>query len=232
MSGRMEFFTRSPAAVRMGETGRITRVKICGLTRMEDIDCVNECGPEYIGFVFAKKSRRYLSPEKAAELRARLAPGIIPVGVFVNEDPELIAKLLSEHVIEAAQLHGKETRQDIALLRTLTDRPVIKAFRIDDENDVEQAGRSRADLILADHGDGGTGETLDWKLLQCLNRPFVLAGGLTPGNAAEAVRLLHPFAVDVSSGVETGGWKDPEKIRSFIQAVRGVEQNPADSGRK
>ena len=199
----------------------MTRIKLCGLTRPEDIEAANALMPEYTGFVFAKKSRRYVDPDGAAALRAMLAPGIRAVGVFVREPPEKVAELLDQGIIDIAQLHGGEDDGYIARLRALTDRPIIQAFRIDGPADVARALSSPADAILLDSGAGGTGTAFDWSLLRDIRRPWFLAGGLDPENVQSAVARLRPWAVDVSSGIETGGAKDPSKMAAFVRRVRG-----------
>lgn len=196
------------------------KIKLCGLTRPCDIEAVNELQPDYIGFVFAKKSRRYVSPEKAEELKAMLAPGIQAVGVFVNEEPEQIAALLEAGTIDVAQLHGQESKTEIRRLRELTDHPLIQAFRIDTEQDVERANVSAADYVLLDSGAGGTGTVFDWDLLQAIRRPYFLAGGLDTENLGTVKTKLNPYGVDVSSGIETGGYKDKEKMTAFVAAAR------------
>lgn len=201
-----------------------TKIKICGLTTEADIDCVNQLMPEYIGFVFAKKSRRYLADGEAERLRNRLRPGITPVGVFVNEDPERVAGLLARGVIEVAQLHGQEDEAYIARLKSLTDRPLFQAFSISGPEDVDRAERSGADCILLDQGAGGTGKAFDWSLAKSIRRPWFLAGGLDCQNIGEALRTSEPWGVDVSSGVETEGKKDPTKIRSFVAEVRNWDR--------
>ena len=196
------------------------KIKLCGLTRPCDIEAVNELQPDYIGFVFAKKSRRYVSPEKAEELKAMLAPGIQAVGVFVNEEPEQIAALLEAGTIDVAQLHGQESETEIRRLRELTDHPLIQAFRIDTEQDVERANASTADYVLLDSGAGGTGTVFDWNLLQAIRRPYFLAGGLDTENLGTVKAKLNPYGIDVSSGIETDGYKDKEKMTAFVAAAR------------
>lgn len=197
----------------------MTKIKLCGLSRPCDIEAANRLRPEYIGFVFAPKSKRYVTSEKAAELRQLLAPEIKAVGVFVNETPEGVASLLHNGVIDMAQLHGDESEEYIRQLRTLTDRPIIKAFRVDTAKDIAEAEHSTADHILLDSG-AGTGTMFDWKLIWNIQRPYFLAGGLFPDNVGQAVKTLHPFAVDVSSGIETDGLKDKNKMAAFVAAVR------------
>ena len=198
----------------------MTKIKLCGLSRPEDIAAANEVNPDYIGFVFAPKSRRYVSRELAAELKAQLSPGIQAVGVFVNEAPEAVADLLNAGIINIAQLHGQEDAAYLARLRGLTARPLWQAFRVTDAASLAKAQKSPADLILLDSGTGGTGITFDWTILEKFDRPYFLAGGLGPENAADAVERLHPYGVDVSSGIETAGKKDPEKMAAFVAAVR------------
>ena len=196
------------------------KIKLCGLTRSCDIEAVNELQPDYIGFVFAKKSRRYVSPEKAEELKAMLAPGIQAVGVFVNEEPEQIVSLIEAGTIDVAQLHGQEGEREIRRLRELTDHPLIQAFRIDTEQDVERANASTADYVLLDSGAGGTGTVFDWDLLQAIRRPYFLAGGLDTENLGTVKAKLNPYGIDVSSGIETDGYKDKEKMTAFVAAAR------------
>lgn len=197
------------------------RIKLCGLTRPCDIEAVNDLRPDYIGFVFAKKSRRYVSPEQAAELKSLLRPGILAVGVFVDEEIGRITALLSSGVIDLAQLHGGEDETYIERMRERTDRPIIKAFRVEGEEDIEKAQASAADYVLLDSGGGGTGKAFDRELLARIDWPYFLAGGLDASTVGEAVKRWRPYAVDVSSGIETNGVKDAEKMRRFMEAVRG-----------
>lgn len=197
----------------------MTRIKLCGLSRPCDIEAANKLKPEYIGFVFAPKSKRYVTPEKAEELKRLLAPDIQAVGVFVHELPKTVAKLLNDGIIDMAQLHGDEDEAYMNQLRRFTHKPVIKAFRIKTAGDILCAEQTTADYILLDSG-AGTGTAFDWNLIHNAKRPYFLAGGLTPGNVADAVKALHPFAVDVSSGIETDGVKDETKMAAFVAAVR------------
>lgn len=201
----------------------MTKIKLCGMTRPCDIQWANALMPDYIGFVFARKSRRCVSPERAKALRGELDSSIRAVGVFVNEAPEVVAKLLGDGIIDIAQLHGGEDADYLQNLRKLTDKPMIQAFRVDGPADLERARQSVADLILLDNGAGGTGMAFDWALLKNFKRPFFLAGGLVPENVARAIQAVHPFAVDVSSGIETDGAKDYNKMTAFVNAVRHEE---------
>lgn len=198
----------------------MTRIKLCGLTRPEDIAAANALQPEYIGFVFAPKSKRYVSPQQAALLRARLDPAIKAVGVFVNETPEAVASLLNTGIIDIAQLHGQEDETYIRHLRSLTNKPLIQAVRVTDAASLANAQKSPADLILLDSGAGGTGTAFDWTVLDKFSRLYFLAGGLGPDTVGNAVKRFHPYAVDVSSGIETAGKKDPAKMAAFVAAVR------------
>lgn len=202
----------------------MTKLKLCGLVRICDIEAVNRLNPEYIGFVFAKKSRRYVDPAQARKLRARLNKGISPVGVFVNESPEAIADLVRSGIIDVVQLHGSEDEDFLRKLRELVSCPIIKAFSVKTPQDVRIACESSADLILLDSGGGGTGTVFDWDLLEPIRRPWFLAGGLSPENAADAIRRLAPYGVDVSSGIETDGVKDIQKMNDFVRAVRGAAE--------
>lgn len=202
----------------------MTKLKLCGLVRICDIEAVNRLNPEYIGFVFAKKSRRYVDPAQARELRARLDKGISPVGVFVNESPEAIADLVRSGIIDVVQLHGSEDEDFLRKLRELVSCPIIKAFSVKTPQDVRIACESSADLILLDSGGGGTGTVFDWNLLEPIRRPWFLAGGLSPENAADTIRRLAPYGVDVSSGIETDGVKDIQKMNDFVRAVRGAAE--------
>lgn len=199
----------------------MTGIKLCGLMRPCDIRYVNELLPEYIGFVFAPESRRYVSPEYAETLRAALDDRITPVGVFTDEKIEVIAGLVQRHVIDAVQLHGKENEQYIAKLKKAAACPVIKAFRIAGRADIAAADRSMADHVLLDSG-GGTGTAFDHSLIQHINRPYFLAGGLTAENVGTVIRTLQPYAVDASSSLETNGWKDKIKLTAFVKAVRNT----------
>lgn len=198
----------------------MTKIKLCGLTRPEDIAAANALQPEYIGFVFAAKSKRAVSREMAAALKAQLSPQIQTVGVFVNEAPETVAELLNAGIIDIAQLHGQENETYIHRLRKLTNKPLIQAFRVTDVASLANAQKGPADLILLDSGAGGTGTAFDWTVLDKFSRLYFLAGGLGPDTVGNAVKRFHPYAVDVSSGIETAGKKDPAKMAAFVAAAR------------
>ncbi len=197
----------------------MTKIKICGLRSEEDISRVNELKPDYIGFVFVKGRRRYISPRDADLLRTKLDEKIQSVGVFVDAPIKEVAGLLEKGTVQMIQLHGCEDEDYVKRLKQLCDRPVIKAFVIRTSADVEKARTFPADYLLLDSGQG-TGETFDWSLLKGMNRPFFLAGGLNPDNVIRAISDVHPYGVDVSSGVETDGRKDYDKMKAFIEMVR------------
>lgn len=197
----------------------MSKIKLCGLSRKCDIEWANALKPEYIGFVFWSKSKRNVPPEKAKELKDLLSPDIKAVGVFVDEPIENVAELLNDNIIDIAQLHGGEDEEYIKKLRALSDKPIIKAFLLKSESDAERAEKSTADYILVDSGTG-TGKSFDWELLKNISRPYFLAGGLCCENISQAITALDPYAVDVSSGIETNGCKDKNKMAAFVAAVR------------
>ena len=195
------------------------KVKLCGMTRPEDILVARKLNPDYVGFVFWPKSKRFLTREQATELREMLPSDIPAVGVFVDEDPEVILSLVGAGIIQVVQLHGHETEETLNWLRVRTDVPLWKAFKVRSPEDVAAANESSADLVLLDNGYG-TGKPFDWSLMEGIRRPFLLAGGLTPENAEEAIERFHPYGLDVSSGIETDGLKDPKKMTEFVRRVR------------
>ena len=202
----------------------MTGIKLCGLKRECDIEAVNKLNPDFIGFVFAEKSKRYVNPIEAAKLKEMLSKDIKAVGVFVNESPEAVAELFYKGTIDMAQLHGSEDEEYISRFRSLTDKPLIKAIKVQSKADIEAADESSADYVLLDSG-AGTGMTFNWQLIKGIKRPYFLAGGLNPENVAEAVKALNPYAVDVSSGIETDGLKDEAKMADFVSIVRKESDN-------
>jgi len=202
----------------------MTRIKICGLTRMQDIQAVNAAFPDYIGFVFAV-SRRRITPEKAGALKACLNPGIKAVGVFVNEDIENIIKLCNLHVIDMVQLHGNEDEGYIRKLKAHIPNKIIKAIRVRNTGDIEKAAELSCDYLLLDAYHermyGGSGETFDWSVIPNIHKPYFLAGGINAGNILQAIEQCHPYCIDISSGAETDGHKDPRKIMDIVTKVKG-----------
>jgi Phosphoribosylanthranilate isomerase len=200
------------------------RVKICGLSQRSDIEAVNEAGADYIGFVFVGKSRRYISPEKAAELKKYLAPQIKAVGVFVNEELEVILSLLERDIIDIVQLHGQEEEAFIRKLKANTTKPIIKAISVEYQKDIQKWEQTAADYLLFDNGAGGSGEKFDWSMIPSINKPWFLAGGLHKDNVKEALQT-GAFGLDVSSGVEIEGKKDKERIRELVTIVRSGKRD-------
>lgn len=204
----------------------MTKIKICGLTRIEDILAVNTFLPDYVGFVFAP-GRRQIDYETGKQLKRHLNPAIKAVGVFVNEKIDLIAHLYENRIIDLVQLHGDETKEDINALKKLISCPVIKAVRVRESQDIIKASPLPCDYILLDtyqEGQyGGSGISFDWSLAQGMNKPFFLAGGIHSGNITKAMELTHAYCIDVSSGVETKGYKDPDKIKEVIGLIRNYK---------
>lgn len=204
-----------------GTVEAAVKIKLCGLQRLCDVEYVNELLPDYVGFVFAKQSKRYIALEEAEVLRKKLDSRILPVGVFVDGEKEKIAEMVRKNIIASVQLHGAEDEAVIKSLRKLIGCPIIKAFRVKGQEEIRLANQSSADYVLLDSG-GGSGVTFDWALLKKMQRPYFLAGGLGAENVAEAIRELQPFAVDASSSLETDGRKDRAKMTAFVQAVRTI----------
>ena len=202
------------------------KVKICGLSRPSDIAAVNQYRPDYAGFIINfPKSHRSCTPEQVQALHAQLSPDIPAVGVTVNQPLGTVASLLEQGIIDIAQLHGQEDASYVEAVKEQTGRPVVQAFSIRTQEDVQRAFASPADYILLDQGGGGTGRTFDWSLLErskaAENKtPFFLAGGLGVDNLEEAIRRTRPFAVDLSSSLETDDRKDAGKIREAVRIVR------------
>ncbi|MHC1721634.1 MAG: phosphoribosylanthranilate isomerase [Aminipila sp.] len=199
----------------------MTKIKICGLSKMCHIDYVNEARPEYIGFVFAQ-SKRQVNLETAWTLRQALNKDIIAVGVFVNEPLKNIVSLVRNQIIGVVQLHGSEDEAFIKNLKSIINVPVIKAVKVEKSLDIEKAEECSADYLLLDSGAGGTGQCFDWNLIKKVSKPFFLAGGINVTNVEMGIKCLMPYGIDVSSGVEEEGEKNREKIVEFIRRVRNA----------
>lgn len=242
----------------------MTRIKLCGLTRIQDIEIANKLKPEYIGFIFWDRSSRNVSAIQAARLKGKLDPEIKAVGVFVNAPAEQVISYYNVGIIDIAQLHGNENEEYIKKLHD-AGLTVIKAFKMKKTGEninlagnvnieipekptgdaiteipekptgdvitetsgksaddvITEAVKSSADYIMFDPGKG-EGATFNWQLIKGIKREFFLAGGLTPENIEKAVETVQPFAVDVSSGIETGGHKDPDKMVAFAKSTRAL----------
>ena len=199
----------------------MTKIKICGLSRPCDIEYVSEAKPDFCGFIInVPKSKRNVSPDTVRQLVKNLSSDVKPVGVFVNAPMDEIAALTEDGTLAYVQLHGKEDEAYIAALREKIHVPIIQAFKVSCPEDVAHAQQSSADYILLDNGSGGTGKTFVWSHLRDITRPYILAGGLGPDNLGLAVSQLAPWGVDLSSGVETDGFKDKNKVLAAVQAVR------------
>jgi phosphoribosylanthranilate isomerase len=204
-----------------------TRVKICGITNLDDARVAVDAGAEALGFNFYAKSPRCLTVTRAAEISRPLPAFTLRVGVFVNAPEELVVRAIQECGLGMLQFHGEETPEFCTQFGLMS----MKAFRIRDAESLKELAKYSTDAYLLDAWApeirGGTGEKFNWELAkeaQKLGKPIFLAGGLTPDNVADAVRTVRPFGVDVSSGVESSpGKKDHEKMRAFINAVRSVE---------
>ncbi len=203
----------------------MTKIKICGLSREEDIIAVNETMPDYIGFVFAESKRR-ISREKALELKKLLNPNIKAVGVFVNAPITEVANCCADNTIDLIQLHGDESDEYMAQLKSITDKPIIRAVRVRSTEDIMKADHLPCDYLLFDayikDQYGGSGVTFDWSLIPKIEKPFFLAGGLDRTNINEAVRQCDPYCLDISSGVETNGCKDKPKMKEIVTIVRSI----------
>ena len=198
----------------------MVKIKICGLRRSEDIEMVNKYKPDYIGFVFAD-TRRKVSHELAKELKSKLDPDIISVGVFVDAPKEEILKLYEDNIIDMAQLHGLESEDYITDLKEKTDSElkIINAIEMSDDTDLLKYESSNADYLLLDSGKG-SGKTFDWKLIRKdLKKDFFLAGGLNSENITEAIEEFNPYAVDLSSSLEVNGFKDEFKIKEIMERI-------------
>jgi len=204
-------------------------VKICGVTSEEDALLAVAMGADAVGFLFAP-SPRQMSPSAVQAITRRMPPEVLAVGVFRDERPQRVVEIVNQCGLRAAQLHGHESREDCGYVAVRVPI-VIKAFEAGDRR-LERAEEYGADIVLVDAPDPGSGKVFDWKLAEGAprGRRLVLAGGLDPANVADAIARVHPWGVDVSTGVEASpGKKDPSKVRAFVQAARAAEPAPYDS---
>ena len=207
----------------------MVKIKICGLKRLEDIEIVNKYKPDYIGFVFAD-SKRKVSHDLAFEMKNNLSSDIVSVGVFVDADIDEIVDLFDRGVIEIAQLHGLESEDYIRNLKENTnyELKIINAIEMSDETDLVEYENSLSDYLLLDSGKG-SGKTFDWSLIRKdLTKDFYLAGGINISNVNSAIEEFNPFAVDLSSSLETDGFKDENKIKEIMEVIRWVMEDMAN----
>ena len=207
-----------------------TKVKICGITNLEDALCAAQCGADALGFVFWEGSKRYIEPEIAARIARGLPPFICKVGVFVNDSKDVIKRISEEVGLSCLQLHGEEDPEFCRTISAEVGLGVIKAIRVKDGSDIRTISRfdgSGLSAILLDtfveDTRGGTGKSFDWGLATEARSlgTLILSGGLNPDNVRVAIGSVCPYAVDVSSGVEQSpGKKDPDKVVKFIRAVK------------
>jgi phosphoribosylanthranilate isomerase len=214
----------------------MTRVKICGLRRAEDAAAAVAAGADALGFNFWKGTPRYVAPRDAAEMVSNAPPGVLTVGVFVDEEPERVAEIADQTGIMALQLHGSETPEYLDALGAFLKIKAIKVGPGFDPTELDLYGSASLFLLegLVAGMVGGTGRTFDWSAAGQAKKhgKIILAGGLTPDNVAEAVRRVRPWGVDVASGVESEpGRKDPLLIRAFIEAARSADDREAERKR-
>lgn len=215
----------------MSMVSRKTKIKMCGMFRECDIDAVNEVRPDYCGFIINfPKSHRSVDVETLKRLTAKLDDGIVPVGVFVDEDLNTIEKLLNDNIIQMAQLHGNEDNDDIIHIQNHTKKPVIKAFCVSGKIDgyekiLNTAKDCSCEHLIIDTGKGG-GVAMNFNMMKRaientgFNRPYFLAGGLDASNIQMATDILNPYGVDLSGGLETDRKKDPSKMREVISLLK------------
>lgn len=202
-----------------------TKIKICGLKRIEDVISVNVAEPDYCGFIFnVSGSRRSIGAEQLNILVDMLNPEIVPIGVFVNEKTDVILRIVRESGIRMVQLHGQENGEIIHTIQSKAQVPVIKAVSVRSKEDVRSAVLSPADYLLFDCGEGGTGQTFDWNLLEDIPRPYFMAGGIGTHNMEEVLRRFSPFVLDVNSSVETDRQKDGKKILAAVRMLRTLAE--------
>lgn len=198
----------------------MVKIKICGIKRIEDIEIVNKYVPDYIGFVFAD-SKRKISYDLAKKLKGNLNPGITSVGVFVNASQDEILDLFNEGIIEIAQLHGNESEEYIIDLKEKTNHElkIINAIEMSQDTDLLRYDKSLADYLLLDSGKG-SGKTFEWRWINSnLKKDFFLAGGLNSKNVRKAIEEFNPYAIDLSSSLETNGFKDEIKIKEIMEVI-------------
>ena len=198
-----------------------TKIKFCGLRREEDVKFAASIGADFMGFILSERFKRFVKPEDVASYRQYVPSNAKTVGVFVDETEDYVIRTSETAKLDMIQLHGSEDDRYITDIKEKTGLPVIKMVKPVSESDIIAARHCVADLILLDSGTG-TGKVFDWSLIKDFDRDYILAGGLSPDNVGEAVTRLRPYAVDVSSGVETEGIKDFSKMKAFASEVRKI----------
>ena len=196
----------------------MTKIKICGLTSVEEAKDANMARPDFVGIVF-DRGRHFVSDEMAAAIRRQLFSEIPVVGVFSNDDPRHIINLVHAGTIQYVQLHGEESEAYLQALKKEVSVPCIRVVSVKTGEEVVKAEKTAAEFLLLDNGRGGTGRAFDWTRIPTLKKPWFLAGGIGLSNIEEAL-FYHPYAVDISTGAETDGRKDPEKMRRLVEIVR------------
>mgnify|MGYP000846024962 CR=1 FL=1 len=200
------------------------KIKICGLSREEDIVMANSFQPDFIGFVFYPPSKRYVTPERAVWLKALLDEKIKVVGVFVNAEVGFIQKLCEEGVIDMIQLHGDEDLDYINRLKEVTEKPIIKGVRVKSAEEILNAAKLPCAYLLLDTYRpgvyGGSGRVFDHRIIPPITKPYFLAGGLNGENMGKAAKNCQPFALDVSSGCERNGFKDEMKFMGVVALAK------------
>ncbi len=200
----------------------MTKIKLCGLTRIEDALAANDASPDLVGLVF-EPGRHFVSDETAAAIRKALRADIPAVGVFVREPEEHVLSLLERGIIQGVQLHGDEPEEYLLSLKRKNAGFFIRAVSVKTEKDVLRWQKTAADYLLLDHGKGGTGRSFDWTVIPEMKRPWFMAGGIGEENLPQAL-AYHPYGVDISSGAEIDGLKDREKMIRLVRMVRSAKK--------
>ena len=204
----------------------MTKIRICGLTRPEDVELANKLKPDAVGFVFIHGNSRYIDQKTAIELKNQLDPDIQVVGIFENERPMIVTNLLRMGIIDAVQFSGSETEDDILNLRRQFNCPVYQVFRVESPKDALMSEWSVADLVLLRIRKGAE-ESLPWNLAKFSRRPFILAGDLSPDTISEAMAQCHPFAVDLGTGIRNEEGIDPEMTTETVMRIRQFDKESA-----
>ena len=205
----------------------MSKIKLCGMFREEDIEYANQAKPDFVGFVFAPSKRR-IDYEKAKYFKSLLSKDILSVGVFVNHNLDMIIKLVKDGVIDLVQLHGNEDEEYIEELKKHVEVPIIKAIRVKDVQDIVEGDKLQVDYLLLDTFEqgsmGGTGKIFDWSMIPKISKPYFLAGGINLSNIEEANKY-GAFCLDTSSGVETDGIKDKNKMIEIVRKIRWKKED-------